>query len=105
MIYEVQGVEDEVNILLRLAVELALRNSGLPPPQRVRLPSRALEWFAEITPAVGSTGLLAVYVNAALPQPVKIPCVVAGDRLQDDLRAGHVGFTAFGQTRGHTPHE
>ena len=66
LVQELQRLEYKVNILLRLTAELALRNSGLPPPQRVRLTSRALEWFGEQTPAVGSTGQLAVYINSAL---------------------------------------
>jgi len=82
-VQELQRLEYKVNILLRLTAELALRNSGLPPPQRVRLTSRAVEWFGEQRPAVGSTGLLAVYINSALPQPIKIPCVVVGERTHE----------------------
>ena len=41
LVQELQRLEYKVNILLRLTAELALRNSGLPPPQRVRLTSRA----------------------------------------------------------------
>jgi hypothetical protein len=97
LVHELQRLEFKVNILLRLTAELALRNSGLPPPQRVRLTPRALEWFGEQTPAVGSTGLLAVYINAALPQPVKIPCVVAGERLHDNLRAAQMRFSGLSE--------
>jgi hypothetical protein len=92
LVHELQRLEFKVNILLRLTSELALRNSGLPPTQRVRLTSRALEWFADPPPAVGSTGVLAVYINPALPQPVKIPCVVAGERMQDATRAAQMRF-------------
>ena len=92
LVQELQRLESKVNILLRLTAELALRNSGLPPPQRVRLTSRALEWFGEPVPAVGSTGQLAVYINSALPQPVKIPCVVAGERVQDNMHAAQMRF-------------
>jgi hypothetical protein len=95
LIHELQRLEYKVNILLRLVAELAVRSSGLPSAQRIRLTSRALEWFGEAAPAVGSTGLLAVYVNAALPQPVKIPCVVAGERLQDNLRVAQLRFTGL----------
>src|ERR1700728_4326642 len=93
LVHELQRLEYKMNILLRLTAELALRNSGLPPPQRIRLTSRALEWFGEQTPAVGSTGLLAVYINSALPQAVKIPCVVAGARSQDGVRAAEMRFS------------
>jgi Atypical PilZ domain, cyclic di-GMP receptor len=97
LVHELQRLEYKVNILLRLTAELALRNSGLPPAERVRLTPRALEWFAEQTPAVGSTGLLAVYINPALPQPVKIPCVVAGERLHDNVRAVQMRFSGLSE--------
>jgi hypothetical protein len=41
---------------------------------------------------------LAVYVNPALPQPVKIPCVVVGERLQDNFRAAQLRFTGLSET-------
>jgi hypothetical protein len=97
LVHELQRLEYKVNILLRLTAELALRNSGLPPAVRVRLTPRALEWFGEQTPAVGSTGLLAVYINPALPQPVKIPCVVAGERVQDNVRAVQMRFSGLSE--------
>lgn len=93
LVQELQRLEYKVNILLRLTSELALRNSGLPPPQRVRLTARALEWFAEQIPAVGSTGLLSVYINSALPQAVKFPCVVAGERMQNESRVAQFRFS------------
>jgi hypothetical protein len=74
---------------------LALRNSGLPAPQRVRLTSRALEWFGEEVPGIGTTGQLAVYINSALPQPVRIPCVVAGQRKQEDMRVAQLRFSGL----------
>jgi hypothetical protein len=95
LVQELQRLEYKVNILLRLTAELSLRNNGLPPPQRIRLTSRALEWFGEQMPAVGSTGLLAVYINSALPQPVKIPCVVAGERMQEDSHAVQMRFSGM----------
>ena len=54
LLHELQRLEYKVNILLRLTAELALRSSGLPPAERVRLTSRALEWFGDASPAVGS---------------------------------------------------
>ncbi|HEY2676450.1 MAG TPA: PilZ domain-containing protein, partial [Steroidobacteraceae bacterium] len=67
-------------------------SSGLPPAARVRMTSSALEWFGEIAPAVGETGLLSVYINPALPQPVKIPCVVAGHRTLDGILVTQMRF-------------
>lgn len=97
LVHELQRLEYKVNILLRLTAELSLRNSGLPEAQRVRLTSRALEWFGDKVPAVGSTGLAAVYINPALPQPVKIPCTVAGERLQDNLRVAQLRFSGLSE--------
>jgi hypothetical protein len=84
-----------MNILLRLTAELAVRHSALPPPQRVRLSSRALEWFGEETLSIGSTGLLALYINPALPQSMKIPCIVAGERREENARAVQLRFTGL----------
>jgi hypothetical protein len=95
LVHELQRLEYKVNILLRLTAELALRNSGLPAAHRVRLTSRALEWFGTEMPAVGSTGLLAVYVNPALPQPVTIPCVVAGERTDDNQTVTQMRFSGL----------
>jgi hypothetical protein len=92
LLHELQRLEYKVNILLRLTAELAVRSSGLPPADRVRLTSRALEWFGAQTPAVSDTGLLAVYINPALPQPLKIPCVVASERSVDGMRVAQLRF-------------
>ncbi len=79
LLHELQRLEYKVNILLRLTAELALRSSGLPAADRVRMSSRGLEWFGEHPAAADATGLLSIYINSALPQPLKIPSVVAGD--------------------------
>src|SRR5277367_3490761 len=97
LVHELQRLEYKVNILLRLTAELALRNSGLPPAQRVRFTSRALEWFGEQTPDLGATGILSVYVNASLPQPVKVPCTVAGERREDKSRVAQMRFTGLSE--------
>jgi hypothetical protein len=56
-----------------------------------------LEWFGELAPALGSTGLLSVYINPALPQPVKIPCVVAGERMQDEVRIAQLRYSGVSE--------
>ena len=84
-----------MNILLRLMAEMAMRQNGLPPAEPVRFSSRALEWFSERIPAVGASGLLALYIDSALPQPLKIPCVVEGERSQDGVRAAQLRFVGL----------
>jgi Atypical PilZ domain, cyclic di-GMP receptor len=95
LLHELQRLEYKVNILLRLTAELALRSKGLPEAERVRMTSRALEWFGEHSPAAGGTGLLSIYINPALPQPLKIPCVVAGQRIIDGERATQMRFVGL----------
>jgi hypothetical protein len=95
LLHELQRLEYKVNILLRLTSELALRSSGLPPAQRVRMSSRAMEWFGEHGLISGATGMVSVYINAALPQPLKIPCMVAGVRRVDDSIATQLRFTGL----------
>jgi hypothetical protein len=85
-------MEYKINILLRLTAELVLRDSGLPVADRVRLSARSMEWFGDRTPAVGTTGIAAVFINPALPQPVRLPCSVAGERTVDGIRGVELKF-------------
>ena len=80
LIAELQRLEFKVNILLRLAADLAMRHSGLPAPRPVRLSSAAMEWSGEEAPPIGSSGIAAVYINPALPQPLRIPATVISAR-------------------------
>ena len=95
LLHELQRLEYKVNILLRLTAELALRSSGLPPAERVRMSSHAVEWFGEHARAAGDTGLLSIYINPALPQALRIPCVVAGQRIIEDSRATQLRFVGL----------
>jgi len=92
LVQELQRLEYKVNILLRLVAEISMRNSGVPAAQRVRLTSRAAEWFGAEVPAVNSSGVLSLYVNPALPQPVKIPCVIVGERSEAQMRVAQLRF-------------
>jgi len=95
LLHELQRLEYKVNILLRLTAELALRSSGLPAAERVRMSSHAVEWFGEHARAAGDTGLLSIYINPALPQALRIPCVVAGQRIIEDSRATQLRFVGL----------
>ena len=97
LVHELQRLEYKVNILLRLTAELAVRNSGLPPAQRVRMTSRALEWFVAESLSVGATGLLAVYINSSLPQPVKIPCTIVAQQFEHDLHVAQMRFSGLSE--------
>jgi Atypical PilZ domain, cyclic di-GMP receptor len=95
LLHELQRLEYKVNILLRLTAELALRSSGLPAAEKIRMTSRALEWSGDHLAQPDETGLLSVYINSALPQPLKIPAIVAGQRAADGARATQFRFVGL----------
>src|ERR1700685_954513 len=95
LLHELQRLEYKVNILLRLTAELAMRSSGLPAAGKIRMSSRALEWFGEHAAPAEATGLLSVYINSALPQPLKIPAIVAGQGSVDGVRATQFRFVGL----------
>jgi hypothetical protein len=92
LVHELQRLEYKLNILLKLTAELAARETPLPQPQRVRLASSGLEWFGGTAPAVGSAGLAHLYINPALPQPLRLPCTVAGERTDEGARVAQLRF-------------
>src|SRR5580693_37995 len=94
-LHALQRLEYKVNILLRLTAELALRSSGLPAAEKVRMSSRALEWFGEHSARTEAPGLLSVYINSALPQPLKIPSIVAGMGNVDGASATRFRFVGL----------
>ncbi|HEX4152434.1 MAG TPA: PilZ domain-containing protein [Steroidobacteraceae bacterium] len=92
LIHELQRLEYKLNILLRLTAEIATRSAALPPGQKARLGARGLEWFGASAPAVGETGLVHIYINPTLPQPLKIPSVVSGERTEGGERVAQLQF-------------
>jgi Atypical PilZ domain, cyclic di-GMP receptor len=97
LLHELQRLEYKVNILLRLTAELALRSSGLPPAERVRMSPRALEWFGGHPLEADTAGVLSVYINPALPQPLKIPSVVVGQCSIEGVRATQFRFVGLSE--------
>jgi hypothetical protein len=78
LLHELQRLEYKLNVLLRLTAELALRTSHLPAAQHVRLWSGGLQWIGDNVPAAGQTGVLDLYINTSLPQPLRLPATVLG---------------------------
>jgi Atypical PilZ domain, cyclic di-GMP receptor len=95
LLHELQRLEYKLNILLRLTAELATRNNALPPPQPIRLTARGMEWSGDGAPAAGATGILELYINPALPQPLKLPGSVIGDRDHNNVRAAQLQFAGL----------
>jgi hypothetical protein len=97
LLHELQRLEFKLNIVMRLVAALTTRSHVLPVPQSVNLSSRGLEWYGAAAPAVGATGLLHLYINPALPQPLLIPCEVAAERSQDDQRITQLRFVGLSE--------
>ncbi len=97
LLHELQRLEFKINILLRLTAEIAVRGAGVPPPERVRLSSHALEWFGERAPAEAASGLLALYINPALPQSLKIPCLAQSLPTEQGERVAQLRFVGLSE--------
>ena len=92
LLHELLRLEYKLNVLLRLTADLAARSAALPPQQPIRLGAHGLEWIGAGAPPVGQSGMLQVYINPALPQPLKIPCVVVGERMHNGERVAQLEF-------------
>ena len=92
LVHELQRLEYKLNVLLRITADLAAQAKPLAAAQRILLSARALEWFDAPSVKRGAVGILHLYVNRTLPQPLKIPCSVAGERLRDGTRVAQLLF-------------
>ena len=95
LLHELQRLEFKLNVLLRLTSELAKRNSAIPPPHHIKLSARGLEWIGDDAPPKGSSGILDLYINTTLPQPLKLPATVIGDRPHPKSAAAQMQFTGL----------
>jgi len=84
LLHELQRLEFKLNVLLRLTAELARRTSAAPAVRRIKLSSVGLELLGEDSPPIGSTGMLDLYINATLPQALKLPAIIVGNRARAD---------------------
>jgi len=97
VLHELQRLDYKLNILLRLTAQLAMRQNGLPAPQAVRFSASGLEWSGAGAPASGATGLLMLYVNPSLPEPLTIPaCVIDASHSGDPI--ARLQFTGLSET-------
>ncbi len=97
LMQELQRLEFKLDILLRVMADIALRNAALPPVSRLRLAARGLEWLDFGPNSATGTGILHVYINPAVPQALKLPCSVAGERDADAGRATQFAYHGLGE--------
>jgi hypothetical protein len=97
LVHELQRLEYKLNILLRLTAALSVQHNALPPAQKVRLSAGGVEWIGAVGVAGGATGLLQLYVNAALPQPLRLPCRVFGERVVAGQQIAQLRFAGISE--------
>ncbi|MEA3151463.1 MAG: hypothetical protein QOD56_2402 [Gammaproteobacteria bacterium] len=95
LLHELQRLEFKLNVLLRLTSELAKRSHALPAPHHIKLSSTGLEWIGDDAPPLGSTGMLDLYINTTLPQPLKLPATVIGNRAHPESGAAQIQFSGL----------
>ena len=96
LLHELQRLEYKLNILLRLTAELTMRHSEMPRVERFRLSAHGLEWLGG-GPARGATGLVRLYINPSVPQPLLLPCAVVGDVQRDALSVAQLRFVGISE--------
>ena len=96
LLYELQRLEFKLNILLRLAAELTMRQNALPKVYHIRLSAGGLEWPIDGPPA-GTTGLLQLYINPAVPQPLLMPSSVVHEETRDGERISQLRFAGVSE--------
>jgi hypothetical protein len=97
LLHELQRLEFKLNVLLRLTAELAKRTADMPPSRPVKLWSGGLEWGGADAPPVGMTGVLDLYINSTLPQPLKLPATVIGSRIDAETTTSQLQFVGLSE--------
>ncbi len=95
LLHELQRLEFKLNVLLRLTSELAKRSHALPPAHRIKLSSTGLEWIGNDAPTMGSTGVLDLFINTTLPQALRLPATVVGNRGNTESAAAQMQFSGL----------
>ena len=97
LVHELQRLDYKLNILLRLTADLAMRQNGLPPACQIRFSSTGLEWAGDDAPHAGEIGVLVLYVNTVLPQPLRFPATVIMRGTHKDVQVTGLQFTGLSE--------
>jgi atypical PilZ domain-containing cyclic di-GMP receptor len=98
MVHELQRLDFKLNILLRITADLAMRQNGLPQTHKVRFSSLGLEWAGNDAPPVDEIGLVVLYVNTVLPQPLRLPATVISTGTHKDAQVTQLQFTGLSES-------
>ena len=97
LVHELQRLDYKLNILLRMTADLAMRQHGLPPVCPVRFSATGLEWSGDGAPQPGEIGILVLYVNTVLPQPLRFPATVIMRGTHNDMQVTGLQFTGLSE--------
>ncbi len=95
LLHELQRIEYKLNMLLRLTAEIARHANPLPPLRPLWLSAQAIEWCEAAAAPTGTTGLLQLHINTALPQPLMLSCRVYGEREVEGQRRIQLRFAGI----------
>jgi Atypical PilZ domain, cyclic di-GMP receptor len=95
LLHELQRLEFKLNVLLRITSDLARRSSNLPAPQHIKLAAVGMEWIGEDLPVGGATGVLDLYINTTLPQPLKLPATIISNVAHSGTAAAQMQFSGL----------
>jgi hypothetical protein len=95
LLHELQRLEFKLNVLLRITSDLARRSSNLPSPQHIKLTAAGMEWVGDDLPVGGATGVLDLFINTTLPQPLKLPATVVGGGTHGEARTAQMQFSGL----------
>lgn len=76
---DIARLEFKINLILELVGGWLAQQRDQPAPVAVRLSARAVQWRPATAPVLAATaGEVILYLNAALPHPLRLPAVLHG---------------------------
>ncbi len=86
-----ERLEAKLDLTLDLLTKLMARDTPKPPSCPVTVSAAAIEWTSVAAQACG-TGVITLFIDPRLPQPLQLPALVAHSTLTDD---GHKTMAEF----------
>lgn len=86
-----ERLEAKLDLTLDLLAKLMARDTPKPPACPATVSATAIEWTSSAAPACG-TGMITLYIDPRLPQPLRLPAWVAESALTND---GHRTVAEF----------
>ncbi len=90
---EIQRLEFKLDVVLRVIGSLLEHQKAVPARRKFRIYAQGLEWTeTDVAPAVGTRGIVSLYVNRSLPFPIELPVEVTAVSAGQGERNVRVAF-------------